>query len=125
TLDGFDDDGRSLVVDGRFHGGQIVVWDVRESVQERFVALARLLTARRVHRRESAPVERAVGGNDLVPVTAVATTVQPNQLERRLIRIRTAVREATATAEPVPGDRLGQQRLRLVVQEVADVPQLA
>ena len=126
ALDGFDDDGRGLVVDGRFHRGQVVV-RARGRTRRRngSIALAGLLAARRVHRREAAPVESALGGDHLVPVPAVSPAVEPNQLEGRLVRVRPAVTEAAETSEPVRGDRLGQQRLWLGVQVVPDVPELA
>ena len=76
-------------------------------------------------RRERAPVERAVRGDDVEPVTAtVALAVPPRQLDRALVGLGAGVAEEHAPPPPSRASRRAATcGLQLVVVEVRDVQQ--
>ena len=75
------------------------------------------------HRGQGAPVEGAVGHDDLVGAVAVVAAPAPGQLDGRLHRLRPRVAEEGAVHPRRPAEEFGQLHLGHRVEQVGDVHQ--
>ena len=125
ALHGLEHHGRHPVVERGRERVDVVEFDLPEPVGQRLERLLLLRLARGRERRERPPVERAVGGDDVEPVTTtVELSVPPRQLDRTLVRLGAGVGEEDASVAAEQGVEARRDLgLEVVVIEVRDVQQ--
>ena len=126
ALNGFQQHRADPVVHRRLERREIGERDLAETRRQRCERLLLLGLAGRGERGQRAPVERAVRGDDVIPIgSSVRLAVAPRKLDRALVGFGTGVdEEAAPTAAEQAVERRRERCLVLGVEEVRHVQEL-
>ena len=124
ALDGFDEDRRGLGADGGARRVGVAERDVDETVHGRPEAFERLFVAAGGERRQGAPVEGALEGDD-APASgiAAAVVVAPRHLDYAFHRLGARIAEEHLVGEARGAQAFGEARLFGDFVEVGAMPQ--